>query len=114
MSVQLISLIVSSVVKLIALMSCHRHADVRSCLGSSRRPRMFLFYRPAVLAKLDQITANQEKMMSALTDLQAAVASLSTAVTTASNAIATEAAAISEANANEDDAGVEAAVTNIN
>jgi hypothetical protein len=57
-------------------------------------------------AKLDRVLANQEKIMSALTDLQAAVTQLSTDV-------AAEIAALAAAQANGDDAAVEASVANL-
>jgi hypothetical protein len=57
-------------------------------------------------AKLDQILANQEKIMTAVDDLKAAVAQISTDV-------AAEIAALLAAQASGNDAAIEEAVTNL-
>ncbi|MGB8633158.1 MAG: hypothetical protein WCD69_27930, partial [Xanthobacteraceae bacterium] len=67
-----------------------------------------------MIGQLQQILLKENKIMSALTDLQASQAALATAVQSAITDISNLSTALATAQAGNDDAGVEAVVTQLN
>ena len=67
-----------------------------------------------MIGQLQQILIKENTIMSALTDLQASAAALASAVQSAITDITALAAALAAASSSNDDAGVEAVVTQLN